>query len=103
MSDHLANINSATLGTSMPVVTLGDGTKVQTGTIGALLVNIREYNEAHAKGDAATMQELQERMKAALPLLKKVGFFDLFTPEEWMAGSNEGRKLVGKLAVEHST
>jgi hypothetical protein len=99
MSD-LASINSATLGTSMPVVTLPDGTKAQTGTIAALLINIRSYNEAHAKGDAIQMNELEEKMKLALPLLKRVGFFDLFTPDEWMAGTNEGRKLVGKIAKD---
>lgn len=43
-SDSLAALNSATLGTNMPVVTLPDGSKVQTGTVGALLINIREYN-----------------------------------------------------------
>jgi len=98
MSD-LASINSATLGTSMPVVTLPDGTKAQTGTIAALLINIRTYNEAHVQGDTTLLKELEEKFKLAIPLLKKVGFFDLFTPDEWQAGTNEGRKLVGRLAM----
>lgn len=41
-------------------------------------------------------------MAATLPMLKKVGFFDLFTPEEWIQGDNEGRRVVGQLALESS-
>ncbi|KAI0841198.1 hypothetical protein F5Y06DRAFT_293686 [Hypoxylon sp. FL0890] len=73
----LAALNSATLGAEMPQITLPDGSKVQTGTVGALLINIRAYNEAH-----------------------QVGMFDLFRPEEWIAGDNEGRKAVGKMYLE---
>lgn len=42
-SDALANMNFKTLGAEMPVISLPDGRKVQTGTIGALLVNIKTY------------------------------------------------------------
>jgi hypothetical protein len=66
----------------------------------ALLINIKAYNEAHGRGDVDKMAKLREAMRSSLPLLKKVGMFDLFTPDEWINGDNEGRKLVGKLALE---
>jgi hypothetical protein len=64
-----------------------------------LLVNIRTYNEAHAAQDATRMAQLEADIGSALPLLRKVGLFELFPPEQWMQGSNEGRKLIGKLAL----
>ncbi|KAI1460370.1 hypothetical protein F4805DRAFT_391422 [Annulohypoxylon moriforme] len=93
----LAALNSATLGAEMPQITLPDGTKVQTGTMGALLINIRTYNEAYKAGDKDKLSQLEEAMRVTLPLLDKVGMFDLFPPEEWIQGDNEGRKVVGKL------
>ncbi|KAI1379615.1 hypothetical protein F4677DRAFT_442590 [Hypoxylon crocopeplum] len=96
----LAALNSSTLGVKMPEITLPDGSKVQTGTVGALLVNIRTYNEAHRTGDNDKMAQLAESMRATLPLLDKVGLFDLFGPEEWIRGDNEGRKAVGKMYQE---
>ncbi|XXG98891.1 hypothetical protein Hte_005222 [Hypoxylon texense] len=96
----LAALNSATLGTEMPQITLPDGTKVQTGTVGALLINIRAYNEAYEAGNKDKMGILEEAMRATLPLLDKVGMFDLFRPEEWIQGDNEGRKAVGKMFQE---
>lgn len=43
-------------------------------------------------------------MAAALPLLDRVGLFDLFTPDEWIQliiqGTNEGRRAVGRLYKE---
>ncbi|KAH8197592.1 hypothetical protein TruAng_008224 [Truncatella angustata] len=101
LNPSLADLDSATLGAKMPEITLADGTVVQTGTVGALLMNIKAYSKAHAAGDGEKMAKLQEATRASLPLLQ-VGIFDLFTPEEWAQGSNEGRKLVGKLALESS-
>ncbi|PWY90198.1 hypothetical protein BO70DRAFT_426573 [Aspergillus heteromorphus CBS 117.55] len=96
----LVALNSLTLGTNMPEVTLPDGSKVQTGTVGTLLINIRAYNRAYAVGDHAQMETLQAGLKAAVPLLQRVGMFDLFRPEEWIAGENEGRRLVGRMYQE---
>ncbi|GAW12325.1 hypothetical protein ANO14919_016900 [Xylariales sp. No.14919] len=96
----LSDMNSATLGAKFPEITLPDGSKVQTGTVGALLLNIRAYNTAHAAGDTAKTQALESSFEAALPLLDKVGLFDLFTPDEWIRGNNEGRRAVGKLYEE---
>ncbi|KAI0014493.1 hypothetical protein F4779DRAFT_612782 [Xylariaceae sp. FL0662B] len=93
----LAALNSAVMGAKFPEITMPDGTKVQTGTVGALLINIRAYNEAHAAGDKDKTAALEEAMRAALPLLDRVGLFDLFTPEEWIRGNNEGRSAVGRL------
>ncbi|KUI67566.1 hypothetical protein VM1G_03050 [Cytospora mali] len=104
MADQkLADLNSATLGVRMPEVRLADGSVVQTGTVGALLVTIRAYNQAHEEGDEATMEELRESMRAPLPLLDRLGFFELFTPEEWIDddGKNEGRRVVGELCLEY--
>jgi hypothetical protein len=59
----------------MPVVTLPDGSKIQTGTVGALLVNIREYDRLMS-GSAINnekKQELEEKMAASMPVLKKSG------------------------------
>lgn len=61
---------------------------------------MRAYNAAHAAGDTATTARLEEAMAAALPLLDKVALFDLFTPDEWIQGSNEGRRAVGRLYKE---
>jgi hypothetical protein len=75
-NDSLQNINSATLGAQMPVVTLPDGSKVQTGTVGALIVNIKTYDELVAQGadgDESKKAELETMMAASLPLLKKAG------------------------------
>ncbi|KAI0199194.1 hypothetical protein F4808DRAFT_433041 [Astrocystis sublimbata] len=99
-TNALSDLNSTTLGAKFPEITLPDGSKVQTGTVGAMLVNIRTYNVAHAAGDTAKTEALESSFKAALPLLDKVGLFDLFTPEEWIQGDNEGRKAVGRLYRE---
>ncbi|ROW06954.1 hypothetical protein VMCG_04080 [Cytospora schulzeri] len=99
----LAELNSSTMGVQMPEIKLADGSTVQTGTVGALLLNTRAYNKAHAEGDEATMAELREIMKIPLSLLDRVGLFELFTPEEWIndGGKNEGRRVVGKLFLEY--
>ena len=94
----------------MPVVSLPDGRKVQTGTVGALLVNIKTYDQLvraisdDAKEQQLTktqIQELEAKFKAALPVLKMVGMFDLFEPREWIENSpSPGRTRVGELFIE---
>jgi hypothetical protein len=92
----LAAINQKILadGESLPMVQLKDGSKVQTGTVATMLRNIALYN-AGERGDI----ELQ--LEAAIPTVVKVGLFDLFPPEQWIAGDNPGRTLVGTLAARH--
>ncbi|KAJ4345208.1 uncharacterized protein N0V89_011337 [Didymosphaeria variabile] len=99
--DTLAVLNSATLGAAMPVVTLPDGSKIQTGTVGALLVNIREYDQliSGSSADEGKKKELEEKMAASMPVLKKAGLFGLFRPDEWINGGSPGRKFVGDLAM----
>ena len=46
------------------------------------------------------MAELKQNMSLALPMLHRVGFFDLFTPDEWIKGQNQGRKVVGQLYLD---
>lgn len=72
-NDKLAALNSATMGTNMPVVTLPDGQKVQTGTVGALIINIKLYDEliSQSNVDNERKAELESMMAASLPVLKK--------------------------------
>lgn len=101
-------VNAQTLGVSMPTVTLSNGQVLQTGTVGALLVNIAEYDRITAENQgqaaqtpevAAKQRELEKRMLAALPMLHKVGLFNLFTPDEWSnttpSKDSPGRRFVG--------
>lgn len=108
---ELARLNSATLGAEMPEVTLANGDKVQTGTVGALLRNISAYDELigqlNSTNTEVRKQDLQAEvfkyesmLKAPLPLLQKVGLFSLFPPEEWVSGGSPGRKFVGCCAIE---
>ncbi|KAJ9659489.1 hypothetical protein H2198_003064 [Neophaeococcomyces mojaviensis] len=108
-SDTLASLNSAALGADMPVVTLPTGQKVQTGTVATLLINIKKYDALAAQAETANGQEkvefdtqikdIEHFFLAAMPLLHKVGMFDLFIPDEWIAGTRSaGRRRVGELA-----
>jgi hypothetical protein len=101
----LRSVNEKTLiggcdGTTFQVVTSANGDKIPTGTVGAMLVNIKLYDDAFKIDDKLAMAELESRLNAAVPVLKKVGMFDLFKPEEWTRGESEGRKLVGTLATK---
>ncbi|KAF9161790.1 hypothetical protein BGX20_001981 [Mortierella sp. AD010] len=91
----LANINKKILaeGEQLPAVTLKDGSKVQTGTVATMLHNVTLYNEG-ARGD------IEKELELSVPTLVKVGLFDLFSPEEWIAGTNPGRRFVGTKALE---
>ena len=95
---NLQSINSASLGSSFPIITLPDGRKIPTGTVGACLVNIKSYDAAHASSadndDAAQLQlqDLHAKIAAAVPTLKTAGMFDLFGPDEWIEGTtSKGR------------
>ena len=89
----LADINQKIVaaGQSLPRVTLKDGSQVQTGTVATLLHNIELYNNGE-RG------QVEEELAAAVPTVAKVGLFDLFPPDQWIAGANPGRRLVGELA-----
>ena len=91
----LEDINQKILpsGQTFQPVTLPDGTKLPTGTVATLLHNIRLYDQSV---DNAEKTQLEGEMKMAIPLLKKLGFFDLFTPDEWMPGKSPGRGFVGE-------
>ena len=92
----LANINKKILadGESLPKVMLKDGTKVQTGTVATMLHNITLYNNG-ARGD------VEKELELSIPTLEKVGLFDLFPVEEWVAGDNEGRRFLGTKALQY--
>lgn len=97
--NDLQSINNKTLGTNanaFPIVTLPNGQKVPTGTVGALLVNIQNYDAS----EESQRKQIEPALRAAIPILQKVGMFDLFRPEEWVEGGSPGRAFVGKVAME---
>lgn len=97
--NDLQSINNKTLGTNanaFPIVTLPNGQKVPTGTVGALLVNIQTYDAS----EESQRKQIEPALRAAIPILQKVGMFDLFRPEEWVEGGSPGRAFVGKVAME---
>jgi hypothetical protein len=71
--DKLADLNSAAMGTTMPVVTLPNGERVQTGTVGALIINIKHYDEllGQPNVDQERKAELETMLAASLPVLRK--------------------------------
>lgn len=96
MSDttsQLAKVNQQILaeGEQLPAVKLKDGTSVQTGTVATMLHNVARYNSGE-RG------EVEKELELSVPTLIKVGLFDLFPFEDWMAGSNAGRRFVGLAA-----
>ena len=98
--DTLSEINNRVLaasGQSFAPVTLKDGSTIQTGTVGALLHNIGEYN---ATQDPEERRRLERDMEAAVPVLLKIGLVgSLFSVDEWTAASgSEGRRVVGEMA-----
>lgn len=97
----LASVNNkiARAGQSFPEITLTDGTKVQTGTVGALLHNIRLY-DALADNAVEEREQLERDIELAIPVLVKVGLFGLFGPDEWLAGTSKGRRFAGQMAKD---
>lgn len=99
MSDtlsHLAQVNQKILaeGEQLPAVKLRDGTTVQTGTVASMLHNVARYN----RGERG---EVERELELSVPTLIKVGLFDLFSVEDWLAGTNPGRRFVGLAAQKH--
>ncbi|WP_137936201.1 hypothetical protein [Chitinivorax sp. B] len=92
INNALSSVNHEIVanGEHLPVVKLKDGTPVQTGTVAAMLVNVARYNTGE-RG------QMEEALALSVPTLIKVGLFDLFSPAEWQAGNNAGRRLVGQL------
>lgn len=93
MSDtpsQLAQVNQKILaqGEQLPAVKLKDGTTVQTGTVATMLHNVARYN----RGERG---EVENELALSVPTLIKVGLFDLFPAEDWIAGTNPGRRFVG--------
>lgn len=95
-TDQLAAINHKILsdGQVLPAVELKDGSRVQTGTVATMLHNVNLYN-------AGERGQVEQELELAIPTLVKVGLFDLFVPDEWINGSNPGRRFVGERAKEY--
>lgn len=96
-SEELSEINKKIIaeGEALPLVTLKDGTAVQTGTVATMLHNINLYN----LGERGSVEE---ELTKSVPTLFKVGLFDLFPIEEWIIGDNPGRRFVGLKALQLS-
>ena len=80
-----------------------------TGTVTALLLNISTYDalisQKEAGGEGAQdldqkLAQVADEIKDAVPVLVKLGMFDLFSVDEWCAGNRPGRNLVGKFTKE---
>ena len=95
-TEQLSEINRKIVaeGEVLPKIKLKDGSVAQTGTVATMLYNIERYN----RGERGAVEE---ELRLAIPTLFKVGLFDLFSVEEWIAGNNPGRKLVGELAIQY--
>lgn len=90
----LAQVNQKILaqGEVLPGVTLKDGSRVQTGTVAAMVMNVELFNRGEDVGD---------ELEAAVPTLVNAGLFRLFSPEEWFAGDNRARHFLAKKALEY--
>lgn len=95
-TQELKSINQKIIadGESLPSVTLKDGSRVQTGTVATALHNIALYN-------AGERGQVEDELRLAVPTLIKVGLFELFPPEQWMADGNPGRAFLGREAALH--
>lgn len=95
-TDSLQQINQKIIakGETLPIVKLKDGSQVQTGTVATMLYNIGLYN-------AGMRGQIEEELVLSIPTLLKVGLFDLFPPDAWIAGDNPGRRFVGHKAKEY--
>lgn len=67
-----------------------------------LLSVVKEYNEAYATADKLKMRRIEAAIRVSMAQLEQSGIFDLFSPKEWITGSNEGRKMVGRLYQDYS-
>lgn len=92
---ELAEINQKVVqdGEVLPQVKLKDGSRVQTGTVATMLHNINLYNAGVRGG-------VEEELILAIPTLFKVGMFDLFSADEWINGTNAGRRFLGEQAKQ---
>ncbi len=63
-------------------------------SIGLLFSNIERYNRGE-RGD------VEQQLAQLVPVLAKIGWFDLFSPAEWVRGENAGRRLVGLFAGQY--
>ncbi|AOA59162.1 DUF7709 family protein [Acinetobacter larvae] len=93
---ELSHINQKVVkeGQVLATVELKDGSRVQTGTVATMLMNIQLYNQGQ-RG------EVEHELTMAIPTLVKVGLFDLFSVPEWIQGDNPGRRFVGLQAQKY--
>lgn len=94
--DQIAAMNQKIManGEQLPVIQLQDGSRVPTGTVATLLYNIALYNQQPTA-------QLEDELKLPLPILFKLGLFDLFPPQEWLSETNAGKRFVGHAALAY--
>ena len=94
-TEKLKQVNQKIIadGEVLPVVRLKDGSPVQTGTVAAMLHNIKQY-------DRGMRSQIEDELELSIPTLIKCGLFDLFSPDEWVKGNSPGRRFVGEKALE---
>ena len=104
-------------GQAFQVVTLSSGERVPTGTVAAFLFNLKAYDDiyelqAGGSSGSSDLQEAQDSLelqakkkdieddiRMSLPMLRKLGLFELFGVEEWGAGgAKPGRRFVAEEA-----
>ncbi len=88
-------------GASLPAIRLKDDSSVQTGTVATILKNIERFNNSqNEEGD-----EARRELERCVPVLIRVGLFDLFVPDEWINNNgqreNPGRQFVDQLAKQY--
>ncbi|MCL9780648.1 hypothetical protein M9194_04255 [Vibrio sp. S4M6] len=95
--EQLSSVNQKIVadGESLPIVMFKDGTKLPTGTVATMIHNIDRYNS----GERA---DVEQELELAIPVLYKLGLFDLFKPDEWLSQDNLGRNYIGKLAKTYA-
>lgn len=66
-----------------------------------MLKNIERFNNGENKEDDEARCELER----CVPVLIRVGLFQLFSPDEWISNNgqkdNPGRQFVGRLAKQY--
>ena len=86
--------------------------QARKGTIAATIHNISALNKMMAAPDANSgtsdrteteIEQIIAALRSLLPSLKITAMFNLFTPEEWLSGTNQlGRLLVGVLFLQEN-
>lgn len=93
-TDALAGINQriVSAGEILPAVRLAAGSRVQMGTVAAMLRNVQRFNDGE-RG------QVEVELRMAIPTMTNVGLSEFFSPDEWIGNTgNAARRFVGECA-----